>query len=127
MVGDLQPPGGDVVETQTKLRFTDNVWRLYSLLVIANLLDLVFTYFGLGRGFFQEANPIAQAHLYTLWPLSMKAGGLTLLALGIYAALRTTRRSRQRRLLAFGAVALTVGVYGIVVVLHVVYLLTHWV
>ncbi len=123
-----QTPGADggcVVEIHAKQLFTSKLWRLYALLVIANMLDLVFTYFGLSHGFFQEANPIAQARLYTMWPMVMKAGGLSLLAVGIYAALRTTRRPRQRQLLALGAVLLTVSIYGVVVVLHVVYLLTH--
>ena len=113
------------LDSHAKQLFTDKLWRWYTLLVIANMLDLVFTYFGLSHGFFYEANPIAQAHLYTLWPLAVKAGGLTLLAVGIYAALRTTRRPRQRQLLAFGAVLLTMSVYGVVVVLHVVYLLSN--
>ncbi len=113
------------MEIHAKQLFTSKLWRLYALLVIANMLDLVFTYFGLSHGFFQEANPIAQARLYTMWPMVMKAGGLSLLAVGIYAALRTTRRPRQRQLLALGAVLLTVSIYGVVVVLHVVYLLTH--
>lgn len=119
--------GGFFVEIHPKQLLTSKLWRLYALLVIANMLDLVFTYFGLSHGFFQEANPFAQARLYTMWPMAMKAGGLSLLAVGIYAALRTTRRPRQRQLLALGAVLLTVSIYGVVVVLHVVYLLTHMV
>lgn len=102
-----------------------HLWRWYSLLVIANLLDLIFTYFGLSRGFFHEANPIAAARLDTFWPIGMKAIGLTLFAFGILGALRTTRRPQQRQRFALGAVVLSVGIYGFVVLLHIVFLLTH--
>ena len=127
IVKPLWRMGDFFVDLHPKQLLTSKLWRLYALLVIANMLDLVFTYFGLSHGFFQEANPFAQARLYTMWPMAMKAGGLALLAVGIYGALRTTRRPRQRQLLALGAVLLTVSIYGVVVVLHVVYLLTHMV
>jgi hypothetical protein len=86
---------------------------------------LIFTYFGLSRGFFHEANPIAAARLDTFWPIGMKAIGLTLFAFGILGALRTTRRPQQRQRFALGAVVLSVGIYGFVVLLHIVFLLTH--
>lgn len=35
-----------------------DVWRLYLLLVLANELDLTFTYVGLATGTFVEANPL---------------------------------------------------------------------
>lgn len=113
------------MDLAAKLTFARHLWRWYSLLVIANLLDLVFTYFGLSHGFFHEGNPIVAAQLYTFWPMGIKAGGLALLALGIVAVLRTTRRPRQRQMLAFKVVVATVGIYGFVIFLHVVYFLIH--
>ncbi len=109
------------MDMQAKRLFNRKLWRWYFILVIANLLDLAFTYFGLSHGIFSEANPLVRSHLFTLWPVAVKIGGLGLLALGIGAVLQSTLR-RQRFVLR--AVRLTTGVYAAVIVLHVLYLLT---
>ncbi len=109
------------MDGHAKLLFNRKLWRWYVALVIANVLDLAFTYFGLSHGFFYEANPLVASYIFTVWPLVVKFGGLALLALGIAAALRTTVRRQQRVL---QVIRVTTGVYGVVIVLHVIYLLT---
>ncbi len=101
--------------------FNRQLWLWYFLLLIANELDLVFTYFGLSRGLFLEANPLVRPLLFTLWPVVVKFGGLALLAPCIAAVLRTTLW-RQR--LVLGMVQIATWVYGIVLLMHLLYLLT---
>lgn len=96
------------------------LWRWYILLFIANELDLVYTYFGLGQGFFQEGNPVIRPHLYTWWPITMKAVALAGLALGIAVVLRAGLRRQQR---ALKAIRMATAVYAAVLVLHLVTLL----
>lgn len=96
------------------------LWRWYILLFIANELDLVYTYFGLSRGVFQEANPLLRPHLFTLWPIMLKVVGLAGLALGIVAALQAGVKYQQRLLRVLRA---TTTVYVAILVMHLVYLL----
>lgn len=96
------------------------LWRWYILLLIANELDLVFTYFGLSQGTFMEANPLVRPHLYTWWPLLMKLAPLAGLALGVYAVLGHGHHL-QRRVL--GALRLATAIYTIVLVMHVLHVL----
>lgn len=91
------------------------------LLVIANELDLVYTYFGLSRGAFAEGNPMWRPLLYTAWPLTLKILALAGLALGI-AALARTSLPRQQAVLQ--TLKLTTAIYAILLALHVVNLLT---
>lgn len=93
------------------------LWRWYVVLFIANELDLLYTYFGLGQGFFHEANPLLRPYLYTWWPIALKAIALAGLALGIAAGMRAGLR-RQRRVLR--VLRGVVAIYGIVLILHLV-------
>lgn len=101
--------------------FSRELWRWFLLLVIANELDLAYTYVGLSRGVFQEANPILRPHLYTWWPIALKVIALTGLALGIAAVVRHGFRRQQ---MVLEAVRITTAVYLVILVIHVVYLLT---
>lgn len=96
------------------------LWRWYVVLFIANELDLLYTYFGLGQGFFHEANPLLRPHLYTWWPITIKAVALAGLALGIAAAVRAAFHRRRRVLTVLRAVT---AIYGIVLILHLVTLI----
>jgi len=97
------------------------LWRWYILLLIANELDLAYTYLGLNRGTLLEANPLVAPHLYTWWPLAMKLVPLAGLALGLAVAARADDR-RQRR--ALGAVRFATAVYTAILVMHLLNLLT---
>ncbi len=97
------------------------LWRSYIVLLIANELDLVYTYFGLSRGAFLEWNPWLRPHLLTWWPIGVKVGCLAALAVGIIAIVRAGS-SRQQRVLR--ALRVATAVYATVLVLHVVNLLT---
>jgi hypothetical protein len=90
-------------------------WRLYVLLVIANELDLVFTYVGLNTGTFVEANPLMAPLLFTAWPMAMKFFPLAGLALALSAAVEGEPPRRR----AHGAVSAAAGVYAVVLILHV--------
>ncbi len=96
------------------------LWRWYLLLVIANELDLVYTYFGLGRGFFIEANPLAQPYLLTWWPIAQKVIPLVGLGIAIAAVLRSTNYRQERVLTVLQAVT---AVYAVLAFMHVVNLL----
>ncbi|HEU4798967.1 MAG TPA: DUF5658 family protein [bacterium] len=106
---------------QAKDLLSQELWRWYILLVIANELDLIFTYFGLSRGMFLEANPLVAPHLYTWWPVAMKLFPLAGLALGIFAAVRT---GHHRLPHALGAIRLTTAIYTVILVLHLLNFVT---
>lgn len=95
------------------------LWRSYILLFIANELDLVYTYFGLGQGGFLEGNPWLGPHLFTLYPIVIKALALAALALGVVAVLQVGI-ARQRRVLL--ALQTATAVYACVLVLHLIHL-----
>src|SRR5205809_7853177 len=57
------------------------LWRWYILLLIANELDLAYTYVGLSRGAFLEGNPWLGPLLLTWWPIAIKVICLAGLAL----------------------------------------------
>ena len=96
------------------------LWRSYIVLLIANELDLVYTYFGLSRGSFLEWNPWLKPHLLTWYPLTIKAVGLAALALGIVAVLRVGTPRQRRALLVLQTAT---AVYAGVLVLHLINLL----
>ena len=106
---------------QAKDLLSQELWRWYILLVIANELDLIFTYFGLSRGMFLEANPLVAPHLYTWWPVAMKIFPLAGLALGIFAAVRTGHHRLRH---ALGAIRLTTAIYTVIIVLHLLNFVT---
>lgn len=92
------------------------LWRWYVLLFIANELDLVYTYFGLGRGSFLEANPFLEPHLLTWWPITLKIVCLAGLAVAVVAVLEAGL-GRQQRVLQ--ALRFATGVYTGVLVVHI--------
>ncbi len=96
------------------------LWRSYIVLLIANELDLVYTYFGLSQGSFLEGNPWLKPHLLTWYPMTIKALALTALALGIVAVLRVGIPRQRRALLALQTAT---AVYAGVLVLHLINLL----
>src|SRR5229473_2668146 len=96
------------------------LWRSYIVLLIANELDLVYTYFGLSQGVFLEGNPWLRPHLLTWYPMGIKAVGLAVLAIGIVAVLQAGLPRQRRALLAVQAAT---AVYAGVLVLHIVNLL----
>src|SRR3989442_12935738 len=77
---------------------TRELWRWYILLLIANELDLAYTYVGLSRGAFLEGNPWMGPLLLTWWPITVKVICLAGLALGILGILEAGL-PRQRRVL----------------------------
>lgn len=91
------------------------LWRWYIVVFIANELDLVFTYFGLGQGFLHEANPLLRPHIYTLWPIAIKILALAGLALGIAAAVNAGFARKRRVLRVLHGVA---AIYCFVLILH---------
>lgn len=97
------------------------LWRSYIVLLIANELDLAYTYFGLSRGGFLEWNPWLRPHLLTWWPIGVKVGCLAALGVGIFVIL-SAGLPRQQRVLR--AMRVATAVYAGVLVLHVVNLLT---
>ena len=99
---------------------TRELWRWYILLLIANELDLAYTYVGLSRGAFLEGNPWMGPLLLTWWPITVKVTALGGLGLGILVILEAGV-PRQRRVLS--ALRMATAVYTAVLVLHVVNLL----
>jgi hypothetical protein len=63
-----------------------NVWRWYWVLLIANALDLLFTYTAAERGV-EEANAFLQPLLLTPWPAILKFYWLGILAIALVAAM----------------------------------------
>ncbi len=105
---------------QTERRFNRELWEWYLLLLIVNGLDLMFTYFGVSHGYVHEANPLLRSYILTPWVFVVKMAGMVLLAMVIAVLLRTTP-GRVRLIL--GAVQVAAGLYGIVLMMHVLYLL----
>lgn len=112
-------PTGRVMVATAQL-LNRELWRWYVLLFIANELDLVYTYFGLGRGSFLEANPWLAPHLLTWWPITLKVVCLAGLAVAVVAVLEAGLGRQQRML---GALRFTTAVYAGVLVLHIMNLL----
>jgi hypothetical protein len=88
---------------------------MYLLLVLANELDLTFTYVGLATGTFVEANPLMAPLLYTFWPIVMKHIPLAGLAVAI-VAVALMRPGLRRRLQQ--ALSLAATVYAGVLLAH---------
>lgn len=93
------------------------LWRTYIFLVVANQLDVIYTYRGLALGLFQEGNPLLQAQVYTWWPIALKILALAALGVGIAAAVRAGWGQQRRLLFALQAVT---AVYAAILILHVV-------
>lgn len=105
---------------RTRAQPDRKLWRWYVVLLIANELDLVFTYLGLSRGTFLEANPLVRPYLYTWWPFVMKLAPLAGLALAIAVVVRRGQHLHPRTLTA---IRLAAVIYGGILLLHVLTLL----
>lgn len=90
-------------------------WRWYAALLLANALDLLFTYVAVERGF-EELNPLLRPILLTPWPAGVKMAVLVVLACGLWQVVRHARHPGRTLSLLQGATA----VYLIVVAIHVV-------
>jgi hypothetical protein len=110
----MRYPRGQWFPTFAPAVFRD-VWRMYLLLVLANELDLTFTYVGLATGTFVEANPLMAPLLYTSWPFIMKHIALAGLGLAI-VAVALVRPGLRRRLQQ--ALSLAATVYAGVLLAH---------
>jgi len=91
------------------------IWRTYIVLLVANQLDVVYTYYGLARGYLEEGNPLLRDYMYTWWPVTLKIIALAILGLAIAMALQARWRHHGHLLFALQAVA---AVYAAVVALH---------
>lgn len=92
------------------------IWRWYSALLIANTLDLLFTYTAVERGF-QEWNPVLRPMLLTPWPAALKLTVLGLLGCALWQTVRRTQSSRSVSSLLLQSVTV---VYLIVIAFHIV-------
>ncbi|KRT76183.1 MAG: hypothetical protein XU14_C0060G0001 [Armatimonadetes bacterium CSP1-3] len=88
-------------------------WHWYWVLVIANALDLLFTYTAAERGI-DEANVILRPVLLTPWPPLVKLAALALLAAGLTSIIRARRNPSP----ALRMVRLTAWIYLSVVIFH---------
>ena len=94
------------------------IWRWYWALLLANALDLLFTYTAVERGV-EEANVLLRPILLTPWPAVAKFTALGLLAGGLL--LLVWQGGRAGRVLAM--VRATALVYLLVVGFHLLGLL----
>lgn len=67
------------------------IWRWYGVLLVANALDLLFTYVAVQRGV-GEMNWILQPILLTPWPTVLKFSALGLLGVGLLYVMPVGRR-----------------------------------
>lgn len=67
------------------------IWRWYGVLLVANALDLLFTYVAVQRGV-GEMNWILQPILLTPWPTLLKFSALGLLGAGLLYIIPAGRR-----------------------------------
>lgn len=96
------------------------LWRWYAVLLLANALDLLFTYTAVERGI-DELNPLLRPLLLTPWPTILKAVVLVLLAIGLWALARRDGSRLPVLLILRGAAF----VYVVLIAFHVVGLLTR--
>lgn len=97
------------------LRLKETIWRWYCVLLIANALDLLFTYVAMGRGI-PELNPLLQPIVLTPWPPVLKLATFCFLAYGLWQIVR--RPGSARRILAL--LQSTAVIYLIVIAIHLV-------
>ncbi len=97
------------------LKISRTFWRWYSALLLANALDLLFTYTAIERGF-HEWNPLLQPMLLTPWLIVVKLAVFAPLAWGLW---HTVRRDRAIRPVLSLLQSVTM-VYLFVIALHVV-------
>jgi hypothetical protein len=96
------------------------LWRWYAVLLLANALDLLFTYTAAERGI-DELNPLLRPLLLTPWPTIIKAGVLLLLAVGLWTGTRRAGARPPVLSILRGAAF----VYVVLIVFHLVGLLRH--
>ena len=102
----------------SSLKLTRTFWRWYAALLLANALDLLFTYTAAERGI-GEWNPIIRPFLLTPYPAVVKLVALCLLGFGLWQIVRQPRRLKPILALLQGATLM----YLLVIGLHVVGLL----
>jgi hypothetical protein len=75
----------------TSLNLTRIFWRWYAALLLANAVDLLFTYAAVERGI-AEWNPILRPFVLTPWPPLVKLAAFALLGYGLWQVVRHGRR-----------------------------------
>jgi hypothetical protein len=96
------------------------LWRWYAVLLLANALDLLFTYVAAERGI-EELNPMLRPLLLTPWPTIVKSVVLVLLAVSLCVI---ARRDRSR-LPVLSILRGAAFVYVMLVAFHVLGLLAR--
>ncbi len=97
------------------LRLSRKAWRWYWVLLLANALDLLFTYTAVERGI-EEWNPLLRPFLLTPWPALLKFAAFGILAYGLWQLAWRPRSARR-----IGAlVQSTAMMYLAVIVIHLV-------
>lgn len=94
------------------LELTRIFWRWYAALLLANALDLLFTYAAVERGV-AEWNPIVRPFLLTPWPPLVKLAAFAFLGYGLWQVVRRGRRPGTVLLLLQGATLIYLGVIGL--------------
>ncbi|MGH2395912.1 MAG: DUF5658 family protein [bacterium] len=97
------------------LRLSRKTWRWYWVLLLANALDLLFTYTALERGF-EEWNPLLRPILLTIWPATLKLAAFAILAYGLWQLTRRPGAARRMAVLMQS----TAMVYLAVIAIHLV-------
>ncbi len=97
------------------LRLSRNTWRWYWVLLLANALDLLFTYTAVERGI-EEWNPLLRPVLLTLWPPALKLAAFVVLAYGVWHL--THRPGAMRRVAVL--MQSTAVMYLAVIALHLI-------
>ncbi len=96
------------------------LWRWYAVLLLANALDLLFTYVAVERGI-EELNPVLRPLLLTPWPTVGKTVAFCLLAVSLWMIVkREGNRLPVLSMLRGAAVA-----YLVVIVFHLLGLLAN--
>lgn len=95
------------------LNLTRIFWRWYAALLLANALDLLFTYAAVERGI-GEWNPVMRPFVLTPWPPIVKLAAFALLGYGLWQVVRYGRRPGTILVLLQSATV----VYLVVIGLH---------
>lgn len=96
------------------LNLTRIFWRWYAALLLANAMDLLFTYAAVERGI-TEWNPVLRPFVLTPWPPVVKLAAFAMLGYGLWQTVRQGRRPGTILLLLQAATL----VYLVVIGLHV--------
>jgi hypothetical protein len=94
------------------IRLTRVFWRWYAALLLANALDLLFTYIAAERGI-DELNPVMRPLLLTPWPAVVKLAAFSLLGFGLWQVVRNGRRPELILVLLQGVTILYLLVIGV--------------